>query len=206
MAKLNAPLFSFSATGKLADALVYFAWKGLNVVRSYAVPANPKTTAQTTHRGYLTEAVTAVHAAQALAAQPLAEDDTSAYSLWASISAKPRTWFNQICKNNIDQRVAALRGAIYRAGLTTPGALSLAVEVYFTTVSGANSITAGNFHYGTSKTALINTQAATVLADKLSATIAGLTAGVKYYWQFRPSAHADYAGAYSGIYYGVPTA
>jgi len=41
MAKVNAPLFSFNASGKLANSLVYFAWKGLDVVRSYIVPANP---------------------------------------------------------------------------------------------------------------------------------------------------------------------
>src|SRR3989304_5419175 len=43
MAKLKAPLLSFGASGKLADTLVYFPWKGLAVVRSYVIPANPNT-------------------------------------------------------------------------------------------------------------------------------------------------------------------
>src|SRR3972149_2455449 len=38
MAKLKAPLLSFGASGKLADTLVYFPWKGLAVVRSYVIP------------------------------------------------------------------------------------------------------------------------------------------------------------------------
>lgn len=203
MAKLKAPLLSLGASGSIGKAIVYFTWKGLNVARQHVVPSNPKTSGQTTQRGYLTEAVDAIHAAQALAADPLAEADTMAYSLWGSIFAAPRTWFNQAVKNAIDQRVAALRGAIYRAGATTPGVNTLAVTLDFTKISGANDITAGTFYYGTSKTALIHSEAAVVLADNAAATLAGLVTGTKYYWQFRPSAHIDYAGAYSGIYYGV---
>jgi len=40
MAKLTGPLFSVSASGKIADSLVYFGWKGLNVVRQWVVPTN----------------------------------------------------------------------------------------------------------------------------------------------------------------------
>ncbi len=41
MAKATGPLFSVSASGKLADSLVYFGWKGINVVRQWLKPANP---------------------------------------------------------------------------------------------------------------------------------------------------------------------
>lgn len=40
MAKTQGPLFSVSASGKLADSLVYFAWKGINVVRQWVIPVN----------------------------------------------------------------------------------------------------------------------------------------------------------------------
>lgn len=43
MAKVTGPLHSDGASGKLADAVVYFPWKGVNVVRKYKVPANPMT-------------------------------------------------------------------------------------------------------------------------------------------------------------------
>jgi len=46
MAKVTGPLMSFSATGKLADAIVYFGWKGLAVVRQWLKPANPQTSDQ----------------------------------------------------------------------------------------------------------------------------------------------------------------
>lgn len=42
MAKVTMPLMSGSASGKLASAIVFFTWKGLNVVRSWCVPLNPR--------------------------------------------------------------------------------------------------------------------------------------------------------------------
>jgi len=46
MAKVTGPLYSMSASGKLADAMVYFGWKGVNVVRGWVKPANPQSTKQ----------------------------------------------------------------------------------------------------------------------------------------------------------------
>lgn len=46
MAKVTGPLYSISASGKLADAMVYFGWKGVNVVRGWVKPANPKSASQ----------------------------------------------------------------------------------------------------------------------------------------------------------------
>lgn len=40
MAKVTGPLFSMSASGKLGNAMVFFAWKGLNVVRQWVIPVN----------------------------------------------------------------------------------------------------------------------------------------------------------------------
>lgn len=46
MAKVTGPLFSLSASGKLGDALVYFTWKGRNVIRQWLTPANPQASDQ----------------------------------------------------------------------------------------------------------------------------------------------------------------
>jgi hypothetical protein len=46
MAKVTGPLYSMSASGKLADAMVYFGWKGINVVRGWVKPANPQSASQ----------------------------------------------------------------------------------------------------------------------------------------------------------------
>ena len=201
MAKLKAPLFSLGATQQLGKALVFFPWKGLDLVREYVVPANPKTSGQTTQRGYMTDAVDEIHSAQAHAA-PLDETDIMAYSLWGSIFATPRTWFNQCVKNFLDQKVAGKNGQVFRNGSTTPGADKLDVEVWSHV---APAVTTGNFWIGTSKTALIRSVAAVVAAHKYSQAITGLTTGVKYYWQLRPATPASALGQMSGIYYGVPT-
>lgn len=42
MAKVSGPLLSVEARGKIADALVYFPWKGRHLVRQWLKPANPK--------------------------------------------------------------------------------------------------------------------------------------------------------------------
>ena len=59
MARTNGPLFSLGASGKLANALVYGTWKGINTVRQYVVPANPQTAAQITQRAKISSAVNA---------------------------------------------------------------------------------------------------------------------------------------------------
>lgn len=207
MAKVKAPLFGLGASGQLGKALVYFNWKGVDVVRSHVVPANPQTDPQTTQRDYLKDAVTDIHAAQAEDVSPLTTADVSAYSLWGSIFATPRTWFNQAVKNWLNQKVAGNDPAVYRGGASQPGSELLHPVIVTDEIDGTK-ITAGKFFYGRSKTALINSVEATITAGihQASKEISGLSAGVKYFWQFRPDAGEDCVGAYSGIYHGTPTA
>ena len=39
-AKVTGPLFSMSASGKLGNSMVFFPWKGINVVRQWVIPVN----------------------------------------------------------------------------------------------------------------------------------------------------------------------
>ena len=59
MAKLTAPLLSLSASGKFADTLVAFSWKGINVMRQWVKPANPQTADQVAQRDAMTACVAA---------------------------------------------------------------------------------------------------------------------------------------------------
>jgi len=45
-AKVKGPLFSLEASGKMGDAVVYFPWKGLHVVRQLITPTNPQSSDQ----------------------------------------------------------------------------------------------------------------------------------------------------------------
>jgi len=56
MAKVTGPLLSIEARGKIADAIVFFPWKGLHVVRQWLKPTNPASTTQ----GYVRAAMKAI--------------------------------------------------------------------------------------------------------------------------------------------------
>lgn len=204
MAKLNAPLFSFRASGKIAKALVYFGWKGLNVVRSYVVPANPDTQPQKDQRGYLKAAVIMIHYCQGLAANPLVAADTAAYALLGSLQPTPRTWFNTICRQWLKQRVAGQHPSIYHGGSAVGGSTNLTVTAQAS--SDEVSIESGKLYFGTTKSALIESIACTFAELNAGKEIPDLTAGKKYFVQFRPISPTKQVGSNSGIYYGVPTA
>lgn len=72
MAKVTGPLMSMSASGKLADSIVFFSWKGVNVVRKWLIPANPQVAAQGDNRivlGGTGRAVGKIQAAKSFAQQ-----------------------------------------------------------------------------------------------------------------------------------------
>jgi len=53
MATVQGPLYSMSASGKIGDAIVFFGWKGLNVVREWLVPTNKQSAGQGNRRTIL---------------------------------------------------------------------------------------------------------------------------------------------------------
>lgn len=54
MATVKGPLFSLDASGQIASAVVFSKWKGINYVRSHAIPANPQSAAQVALRAMIT--------------------------------------------------------------------------------------------------------------------------------------------------------
>ncbi len=50
MAKVTMPLLSGSASGKIGDAIVFFPWKGIDVVREWIKPTNPQSANQGVRR------------------------------------------------------------------------------------------------------------------------------------------------------------
>lgn len=211
MAKLKAPLFSFGASGKLADALVFLPWKGLNCVREYVVPANPKSDDQVVQRGNLSIMVAAIHASQVRATWPLVTRDQAALSALASKLGIIMTWFNMAVKLGLDGLRLADGYTIYSRGIeisTAHDDCRLWVSI---TDNGVLQVANGKFYLGTSPTNMLKTKVATVSAGDYAHLGAGegfddLTEGVKYYWQFRPDAADPCEGADSGIYSFVATA
>ncbi|GAH99720.1 unnamed protein product [marine sediment metagenome] len=97
MAKLKAPLLSLGASGAIGKSLVYFPWKGLDVVREYVIPSNPRSSKQVTQRNLLADAVAEFHATG------YDEDDMTAWALFASTFATPRTGFNAMVRAYVMQ-------------------------------------------------------------------------------------------------------
>ncbi len=56
MAKVDGPLMSLEARGKIGDAIVFFPWKGRHAVRQWLKPTNPKGVLQ----GYVRVALRAI--------------------------------------------------------------------------------------------------------------------------------------------------
>ena len=203
MAKLKAPLLSLGASGALGKAIVFFPWKGLNVAREYVVPSNPKTTGQTTQRSYLTAAVAAIHAAQALAANKLGTTDIMAYALWGSCEPTPRTWFNQAVMNWLNQKRAGKIPSLFIYAYLTPAATQITFRLKPWEEAGL--ITNGVVKWGTSKTALINSQAVTKAEIEAGIAITGMVTKTKYYLQFVSTLPDTFDGCKSGIYYATTT-
>lgn len=205
MAKLKAPLLSLGASGAIAKTLVFFGWKGIDCVREYVIPSNPKTALQTTQRGYLTDAVALIHAAQADATNPLQSIDQVAYSALAATKGAVETWFNRACKLYLDVIRAVKDPCVYSdMTFTTKTANAIDLELYLNEET-PSTLAAGKFYFGSTKTNLINAKVATVTAGDKVALVAEdcsafLTAGVKTYVQFRPDAADGSEGADSGIY------
>ena len=210
MAKLKAPLMSLGASGALGKTLVFFGWKGINVVREYVVPSNPDTTLQQTQRGYLRTLVAAIHTAQALAADALEEVDQIAYSNLAAAKGLIMTWFNMACKLGLDALRLGDGYTIYRSGdLDDDDKDDFRPTIGFVDDT-VLKITNAKFYLGTSKTNMIHSEVANVIVGggaNLTAGngFSGLTAGKKYYWQLRPDDADPCEGSDSGIYYGYAT-
>ena len=58
MPKLQTPLLSFGASGQINKTLVCYSLRGQNIARTYVIPHNPRSAAQTTQRDKITNAVT----------------------------------------------------------------------------------------------------------------------------------------------------
>ena len=202
MAKLKAPLLSLGASGAIGKSLVFFGWKGLDVVREYVVPSNPQSDDQITQRGFLTEAVTRIHQAQALAADALDAADQIAYALYGSIFPTPRTWFNTICKDMIDCRVASKSPCILCNGAistATPSELTFSGKLYTPLTEE------GTLWWGVSKTNMPHSIVANSAAGDISAVASVTVKGTKYYLQWRAKSTASIAGMHSGIYHAIST-
>lgn len=117
MAKVISPLFSFEASGKIADAMVFFTWKGRNVVRKWTIPTNPMSQDQGDIRLKLLSLAKAIKPALLTAGLVTGLKD---------ITPSGQIWNAYIIKVVMDQYIKGL--AAYTACLVTFAASTAAEE------------------------------------------------------------------------------
>ena len=187
MAKVTAPLFSLSASGQLAKSLVYMNWKGINDVRQYVIPANPKTEAQQGQRGHLTAAVSAWHTDGYTAL------DVAAWNLYALAKKVAASGFNMFASLKIRAAVA-----IHTWTKLVNVVISAITASGCTVVVTVASDQTGILYLGTSKTSMLTTFAGAFLTDKYTFTVTGCLASTKYYFYIKNTAANE--DARTGIY------
>ena len=190
MAKLTGPFFSLKASGQLGKTIVAFPWKGLNCLRTYVIPANPKTIDQRTQRGYFEDAVDEWHGAAYSAL------DVGAWNRFAGILAKIMSGFNAMVKTFVDE---AILGNTWTR--LSPVTMHTITQTDFVAMVGHDDGgTAPVLHYGTSKTHFPDTFDMTVYGtDIWAAQPAGLTKGTLYYFYIDVGTPATDYGR-TGIY------
>jgi len=181
MAKVKGPLFSLGATGALGHSLVYMTWKGIPDVRQYVVPANPKSALQIVQRGYMTDGVDMWHNADWNLA------DLAAFTLWASLSAGPMSGFNRTIKEYIAARVAT---GVWHPVTTL--AVGSVLSTGFIVTAVGDATVAFTLNYGTSPTAMVQSETVSNTAGVLSSTLTLLTAGTNYYFEIVPTTALEY--------------
>jgi len=204
MAILKAPLFSFGASGKLADALVFMKWKGLNDVRKYVIPTNPQTAAQNTQRlTYFKAGVTKWHTFTLTAL------DLAAWSLLASTCISKikasvvgcMSNFNAFMRYFVDGIRADPTSAWDELSHVAPeNTFAGRVHVLVTKCKLDNTL---KLYWGTSKTYMPTAvdPLGGAADDSHAFNIDGCTIGVKYYFYIKATAALHYArtGIYSQI-------
>lgn len=124
MAKVTGPLFSLSASGKFADALVYYMLGDQAVVRKLVEPANPQTPAQMEHRSQF----------GALAKGAKAIVNAATIELLKEYSTEPWNWRTAVIKYGLEvwTEAIAVHSALTGGEQTTwnTAALALGIQPY----------------------------------------------------------------------------
>jgi hypothetical protein len=105
MAKVSGPLLSIEARGKIAEALVFFPWKGRHIVRQWLKPANPKRTLQ----GYVRVSLKAIGKAIAKIISTSQGDalDSYLYTQLTSLAPADQPWNAYMAKQVLDDLKSA---------------------------------------------------------------------------------------------------
>ena len=116
MARVVMPLLSTEARGKIADAIVFFPWKVIAVVRQWLKPANPQSLAQMIARAKLNAICKAI-------SKIYTPDDVAAgsviYQRALANAPSGQPWNSYFAKNVLDHIKVATNWSALTAAYTT---------------------------------------------------------------------------------------
>lgn len=183
MAKVTGPLFSFSASGKLANALVAFTWKGIQVFRQYVVPSNPNTPAQDAQRTRMTNVVAAWRNYYTAA------EARTAWNLAALVLADVMSGFNAFTRNAVKLVVTVPAGSFSNGCVAFAG--NTARWTMLNIDDGTAGDEAGNFEIwvGVKANSLLLNGVAAIAAGVITSADLGDLNDIKYV-QLRKNSYA----------------
>lgn len=162
MAKVVAPLQSFSASGKVGKSIVFFSHLGRNIVRGLVTPMNPQTETQGDSRLLLGALGRSAHAVSGISIALPAGSDY--YQGVTSVVPAGQTWVSSLIKTIINiygtgnTGVAALQAAADAASATNWEAQAATLGLTDLTISyakaGDTTITAGAQLFALAKNAV----------------------------------------------------
>lgn len=148
MAKVDGPLLSLEARGKIADAIVYFPWKGRHAVRQWLKPANKKSTLQ----GYLRASLKAIGKviAEIACVAKVGDVDSALYSLCTAKAEAGMNWNAFLARGFLDQLQLAgtLKTASFEAIITEYSSLVASRQSSFDSEGIALGLSDFAFPYG----------------------------------------------------------
>lgn len=195
MAKLKGPVFSLDARGNIGKTLVFLGWKGLKTVRSYVVPANPRSTGQVTQRNLFTAGVNQWHSTDLTGA------DKIAWDVYANVLARIMSGFNAFVRQYVNMLVAGKTWALMYGGADT-STTAKQVDFEINTTTGL----AVACRYGNAPSSLINSvdMVEDGTTGKYKVSIADLVSGQKLYVQAVVTT-TENEGSQTGIYEFIVT-
>jgi hypothetical protein len=148
LAKVDGPLLSIGARGKIADVLVFFPWKGRNVVRQWLLPTQPKTTVQ----GYVRAAVIAIgkEISKIVSVSNGGAVNSKLYSLNTAMAPAGLNWnaFHAQGFLNALQSAGTFKTASFTALVALYSALATGILTAFKTNATALGLSDTAFSYG----------------------------------------------------------
>lgn len=174
MAVVKAPFLSMSARGQIGKTVVAFVWKGLNVMRTHVVPANPNTALQAAHRTLWTACV---YVWRNTFTNTLMR---TAWNLTALTSSLAQSGFN--CAMSAMMKIVAANPDGSFALSATAAAAYKVTFVMKNADDGAVGDEAGDFEVwsGTAPGSLLKIGVGTIAAGDILTPALGVAGGVRY--------------------------